>query len=102
MKAVQKFSDAYLDRCRKMSGDEIVRFLDDFRRIHGNIRTKSRLISMKVPEDLLAAVKAKARLCNVPYQTQIKTLMIEWLREPAPAATQSIRKQASQTRRQAE
>jgi predicted DNA binding CopG/RHH family protein len=92
MKAVQRFSDAYLERCREMSSDEIARFLDDFRRIHGNTRTKSRLISMKVPEDLLAAFKAKARLCGVPYQTRIKSLMIEWLREPVPAATRSTLK----------
>jgi predicted DNA binding CopG/RHH family protein len=92
MKAVQKFTDAYLERCREMSSDDIVRFLDDFRRIHGNTRTKSRLISMKVPEDLLAAFKAKARLCGVPYQSRIKSLMIEWLREPVPAATRYTRK----------
>lgn len=81
MRHVQKFSDEYLERCREMSHDEIVRFLDDFRRIHGNTRTRSRLISIKVPEDLLAAFKAKARLCNVPYQTQIKKLMTAWLRD---------------------
>ena len=31
MRAVQKFSDEYLKRCREMSPDEIARFLDDFR-----------------------------------------------------------------------
>ena len=79
MKAVQKFSDEYLARCRAMSADEIVRFLDDFRRLHGHRRSPSRLISLKVPEDLLAAFRAKARLRGVPYQTQIKELMTEWL-----------------------
>ena len=79
MKAVQKFSDDYLARCREMSADEIVRFLDDFRRIHGNRPGKSRLISMKVPNDLLAAFKAKAKLTDVRYQTQIKNLMRDWL-----------------------
>ena len=78
---VQKFSDEYLERCREMSHDEIVRFLDDFRRIHGNRRGKSQLISIKIPEDLLSAFKAKARLCNVPYQTQIKKLMTRWLKD---------------------
>ncbi len=81
MRAVQKFSDEYLERCREMSHDEIVRFLDDFRKIHGNRRSKSQLISMKVPADLLAAFKAKARLCNMAYQTQIKKLMTEWLKD---------------------
>jgi len=31
---VQLFSDEYLERCRKLSTMDIVRFLDDFRRIH--------------------------------------------------------------------
>ena len=82
MRLVQKFSDEYLERCREMSHDEIVRFLDDFRKIHGNRRSrKSRLISIKVPEDLLDAFKAKAQLSDVPYQTQIKKLMTEWVKD---------------------
>ncbi len=81
MRPVQKFSNEYLERCREMSHDEIVHFLDDFRSVHANARSKSRLISMKVPEDLLAAFKAKARLCNIAYQTQIKKLMIAWLKD---------------------
>jgi predicted DNA binding CopG/RHH family protein len=64
-----------------MSHDEIVRFLDDFRSVHANSRSKSRLISMKVPEDLLAAFKAKAGLYNIAYQTQIKNLMVAWLKD---------------------
>ena len=82
MKPLQKFSDAYLQRCAAMSHEEIVRFLDDFRRIHGTQRSPSRLISIKVPEDLLAAFKAKARLHDVRYQTQIKKLMNLWLQDP--------------------
>jgi len=82
LRLVQKFSDEYLERCREMSHDEIVRFLDDFRKIHGNRRSrKSRLISIKVPEDLLDAFKAKAQLSDVPYQTQIKKLMTEWVKD---------------------
>ena len=81
MKPVQKFSDEYLHRCAEMSHEEIVRFLDDFRRLHGTKRSRSRLISIKVPEDLLAAFKAKARLCDVRYQTQIKKLMHLWLQD---------------------
>ncbi len=81
MRTVRKFSEEYLERCREMSHDDIVRFLDDFRRVHGNPRSESRLTSMKVPVDLLAAPKANARLCNVPYPTQIKKLMIAWLKD---------------------
>jgi len=79
MKPVQHFSDEYLERCRALSPDEIARFLEDFRKLHGRPRGPSKLISMKVPEDLLSAFKARAGLSGVPYQTQIKKLMVEWL-----------------------
>ncbi len=81
MRPVQKFTDEYLERCSEMSYQDIARFLDDFRRVHGKTRSASRLISMKVPEDLLGAFRAKARLQRVPYQTQIKKLMVEWLKD---------------------
>ena len=81
------FSDEYLARCREMSPDEIVRFLEDFRRIHASKPARSRLISIKIPEDLLAAFKMKAVLHRIPYQTKIKELMKAWLvanRERSP------------------
>lgn len=91
MKAPQTFSDAYLAQCVKMSPQEIIQFLDDFRKIHGNKnlptnsqktgKTRSKLISMKVPEDLLSAFKTKAKLTDIPYQTQIKRLMRDWLQQ---------------------
>ncbi len=47
MRAVQYFSDEYLERCRGMTAEEILRFLDDFRRLHGSSPAKSKLISIK-------------------------------------------------------
>jgi predicted DNA binding CopG/RHH family protein len=41
---------------------------------------KSKLISMKVPEPLLDAFKEKSQVLGVPYQTQIKILMKDWLK----------------------
>ena len=82
MKAVQRFTDEYLESCRQMTPDQIIRFLDDFRRLHGSSPAPSKLISMKVPTDLLNAFKAKAALSNVRYQTQIKELMRAWVIEP--------------------
>lgn len=81
MKTVQYFSEDYLERCSKMSCDEIVSFLDDYRRLHARQSTKSKLISIKVPEDLLGAFKAKSKIAGIPYQTQIKKLMNVWLLE---------------------
>jgi predicted DNA binding CopG/RHH family protein len=48
--------------------------------LHGRTSSGSRLISLKVPEDLLQAFKAKSRLHGTPYQTKIKELMRDWLR----------------------
>jgi predicted DNA binding CopG/RHH family protein len=62
-----------------MTPDQTVRFVEDFRSLHRNAPgVKSRLISLKVPESLLAAFKTKARLKGVAYQTEIKRLMRDW------------------------
>ena len=80
MRPVQFFSDTYLEQCSKMEPHQTLRFLDEFRMLQSPRRsTRSRLITIKVPEDLLQAFRAKANLHDVPYQTQIKRLMIEWL-----------------------
>ena len=81
MKAVQYFSDEYLQQCRDMSSEQVLRFLDDFRRLHARRPSTSKLISMKVPQDLLDAFKAKAKLNGKRYQAQIKALMRAWVLE---------------------
>ena len=82
MKAVQHFSDDHLQRSRDLDADQVLRFLEDFRRLHGSRPARSKLISMKVPEDLLEAFKLRAELLGIPYQAQIKRLMKSWLMEP--------------------
>lgn len=82
MKTVQFFSDEYLARCSEMTADDIARFLDDFRQIHSAKITgsqKSKLISIKIPESLLATFKTKVALRNERYQTKIKQLMTDWV-----------------------
>lgn len=84
MRPVQYFTPEYLEQCRQMTPDQIVRFVEDFRRLHGAAkpgatRIKSRLISIKVPEDLLETFKTRSRLAGKPYQAQIKALMKAWL-----------------------
>ena len=80
MKPVQYFSDEYLEHCKKMTPDQIVRFLDDFRKLYSpKSASQSKLISLKVPEDLLHAFRARCELEGTKYQTQIKKLMSEWL-----------------------
>jgi len=79
MKAIQYFNTEYLEQCRGMTPDQVLRFLEDFRQLHGSKTSASKLISMKVPEDLLNAFKTKSKMSNTPYQTQIKILMKEWV-----------------------
>ncbi|MBI4424164.1 MAG: hypothetical protein HY554_10580 [Elusimicrobia bacterium] len=80
MRPVQYFSDEYLAHCRAMSPQQIAVFLEDFRLLNGRRgKASSRLISLRVPAHLLEAFRKKAALTNVPYQTQIKRLMSDWL-----------------------
>jgi predicted DNA binding CopG/RHH family protein len=81
MRPVQHFSDEYLEQCRGMTPDQVLRFLEDFRTLHGTRPARSKLISLKVPEDLLQAFRQRAELAGVPYQSQIKQLMREWVLE---------------------
>ena len=76
-KAVQYFSKEALERSKKLSTEEIVEFLDNFRLLHekNQLSTKSKLISLKISEDLLKAFKTQAKLRGVRYQTWIKELM---------------------------
>jgi len=80
MKALQKFSAEYLEQCRHLKPEHILRFLEDFRLLHGSAdSSQSRLISIKIPETLLRAFKEQSELNGVRYQTQIKKLMRDWL-----------------------
>ena len=76
---VQFFSDDYLERCRAMKPAEVLEFLESFRLLHARASSRSRLISLKVPESLLDAFRARCRLEGMRYQTQIKQLMRDWL-----------------------
>lgn len=80
MRPVQYFTPEYLERCRAMKPEQIVRFLDDFRSLQRRPpRAKSKLISIKVPEPLLDAFKARCEADGEPYQARIKRLMQAWL-----------------------
>jgi predicted DNA binding CopG/RHH family protein len=81
-KTLQYLSTESLERSSQMSTKEIVQFLEDFRTIHSQTRSDpsspSRLISLKVPENLLRAFKIKAEKKGWKYQTLIKHLMKDW------------------------
>lgn len=59
----------------------IVEFLENFRQLTDpRAQHKSKLISIKIPEPLLAAFKFKAEQEKTPYQKIIKQLMVAWLK----------------------
>jgi len=81
MRPVQYFTDEYPEQCKKMKPEQALQFLEDFRELQSSRKpVKSRLISIKVPEDLLESFKTKARATGRPYQTLINELMREWLK----------------------
>ena len=60
----------------------IIEFLESFRDLTDPRAKKAlKLISIKIPEPLLAAFRFKSEREGVPYQTMIKRLMMEWLRK---------------------
>lgn len=78
MKPVQFFEDDYLEQCKTFSTEAILSYLDNFRLMQ-QPTDKTRLISIKIPESLLASFKVKSELHKVKYQTQIKKLMVDWV-----------------------
>jgi len=81
MNSVQYFSKEYLERCGSMRPEQILQFLEDFRNLHSYDKSqRTKLFSIKVPENSLNAFRAKAKVNGTPYQTQIKRLMEEWMR----------------------
>jgi len=81
MRPLQYFTDDYLEQCKKMKPEQVLQFLEDFRELQKSLKpVKSKLISIKIPEDLLESFKAKANHAGRPYQTLIKELMREWLK----------------------
>ena len=80
MRPIQYFSDEYLEQASKLSPTEIVEFLESMRLIsEASPPSKSILISMKIPLNLLNAFKAKCSIGKIPYQTKIKELMRKYL-----------------------
>ena len=81
MRPTQYFTAEYLEQSRRVPAREVLQFLENFRLLHAP-RSPSRLISMKVPEPLLAAFRLRCRVEGVRYQTKIKELMQDWLGSP--------------------
>jgi predicted DNA binding CopG/RHH family protein len=79
LKGVQFFSQAYLDQCAKMTPDQILEFLENYRLLISTVPEKCQLISLKVEPSLLKAFEKRAQMENIPYQTLIKKLMRQYI-----------------------
>ena len=79
-KGIQHISEEYLKNTKGVKPEQVIRFLEDFRKLHyGQKSTPSKLISMRVPQDLLNTFKKKSEIENIGYQGKIKELMREWV-----------------------
>lgn len=83
-RAVQKYNFEYVENSRKLSATDRIRFVEEFMKMSSAVldakkTRKSRLISLKVSEDLLQSFKTICLQENIRYQTQIKKLMRDWL-----------------------
>jgi len=78
MKPVQNFTTNYLKQTTGATPEQVLQFLEEFRQLHAPT-ARSKLISLRVPEPLLAAFKQRCALEGVSYQARIKELMRDWL-----------------------
>ena len=78
-KTLQIFSEESLKNTKGMTPEQIIKFLEDFRSLHLKKEpVKSKLISIRIPEDLLNVFKVKSKINKISYQAKIKELMKEW------------------------
>lgn len=65
----------------KLSPEQTIEFLDDYAKLLHNIDKKTKLISLRVPENILSLFKTRAKLSNQKYQTLIVSLMRKWIED---------------------
>lgn len=73
-KAVQKHKAP-----TKLSPEEVIQFMDDFSKVVTNQDQPTKLISLRVPENVLKVFKAEAQRKGFKYQSLIVRLMREWI-----------------------
>lgn len=78
--SLQTFTKEYIDWSRGLTPTQRAQFVEDFMRLaQSKPAGKSKLISLKVPQDLLHLFRLACDAEGVAYQTQIKNLMRQWL-----------------------
>lgn len=62
----------------KLTAKQTLEFLEGFSQLMSNKDAPTKLISIRVPENVLSAFKFKAEKMNIKYQSQIVKLIREW------------------------
>jgi len=78
LKALQLFSDKYLEQSRQATPEQILEYLENFR-LMNSTQVSSKLISIKVPQPLLDSFRRRCEFEGTRYQSKIKSLMKDWL-----------------------
>jgi hypothetical protein len=79
-KTIQYMTEEQIEAGLTMNIRERLQFVEDFISLSLSAGpSKSKLISLKVPEDLLRMFRRQCELNQVAYQTQIKKLMSDWV-----------------------
>ncbi len=63
----------------KLTPEQTLQFLDDFTKTMHGKDSKTKLISLRVPENIINTFKKKSQDQNRKYQSVIVQLMREWL-----------------------
>lgn len=73
----------FIKQCLKLKSHEVVKILEDYRTLKDKPeeeKDESILISIKIPKSLLSEFKNTCSSQGLKYQTQIKSLMRDWLK----------------------
>lgn len=78
-KGTQYMPREKIAEARTMTPEMILSFIDDYQHMVHGVDRKRKLISLRVPENILEQFKFKARKKNLSYQKQIVELMRAWV-----------------------
>lgn len=66
---------------KKLTPDQTLDFLDNFQKVMSGKDKKTKLISLRIPENILESFKVLTQEKNQKYQSIIVHLMREWIKK---------------------
>jgi predicted DNA binding CopG/RHH family protein len=80
-KGLQKLKKKDISQLSNTDATQIAKFLEDFQHMIAGVDDKTKMISLRVPANILSAFKFKAERQNLKYQSLIIDLMRKWVQE---------------------